>query len=80
MKREKSKKHWHIDYLTSELCEVTAVLVLNRGEKEIVNYMFKRGYHHVKGFGSSDDNTFPSHLFKIDMISLLSSISSLLKW
>ncbi|QGR18553.1 DUF123 domain-containing protein [Stygiolobus azoricus] len=78
MSKEKRKMHWHIDFASSELCEVIAVLVVPLSEKEIVRSLVDK-YEYVIGFGSSDDTEYPSHLFKIDMISFLRSINSLVK-
>ncbi|QIW24009.1 DUF123 domain-containing protein [Sulfolobus sp. S-194] len=69
--KEKRKKHWHIDYL-SELCEPLFAIILPLQEKEIAKLLLEFDY--VKGFGSTDDNENPSHLFRVSLISLLNLI------
>jgi len=58
----KEKLFWHIDFL-SEKCSVLAHFFFDVDEKELAS-MFSRELEFVPGFGCTDDNMSPSHLFK----------------
>jgi|OSPMetMinimDraft_2_1075162.scaffolds.fasta_scaffold00230_2 Uri superfamily endonuclease len=63
LNKNKSKYHWHIDFLMKE-CYPLAVLVLPIREKELAKDLCKR-FEYVKNFGSTDDSDSPSHLFRV---------------
>jgi len=63
LNREKGKRHWHVDFL-SELCEPLGVLVINAEERNIASSL--SNFSSIEGFGSSDDKTNKSHLFRVE--------------
>ncbi|AWR95181.1 GIY-YIG nuclease family protein [Acidianus brierleyi] len=71
MRKEKENFHWHIDYL-SDICTPIAVLVLNMEEKEIASKF--SNFPSIHGFGSADDKRNKSHLFKINIISAITTL------
>jgi Uri superfamily endonuclease len=73
MIKEKRKLHWHIDYLSS-ICTTIAVLVLNMKEKEIASKLSI--FPSIYGFGSTDDNNNKSHLFRVNISSVINTLKS----
>lgn len=71
--RRPSRRHWHVDFLP---CEALLVFVTRLGEAELAARLAARvGY--IAGFGSSDDKSAPSHLFKTpSLLHLLDVISA----
>ena len=65
--RKDKRKHWHIDYLTTNpWVEVVAALSFTWEEKDLESILSNRLskiYVPVKAFGSSDKRRDPSHLF-----------------
>ncbi len=65
--RRDKKKHWHIDYLTTNpWVEIVAALSFTWVEKDLESILSNKlaGKHTpVKGFGSTDKRSDPSHLF-----------------
>ncbi|MFB6491163.1 MAG: GIY-YIG nuclease family protein [Thermoproteus sp. AZ2] len=59
--KRSGKKFWHADYLP---CSPVAAAVLGAEERELAALMAK-SFSYVEGFGSSDDESSPSHLFRL---------------
>ena len=66
-----SKRHWHIDYLTSDDdVEVYAVLYTTcswgpRAESLVASCLQNAGLTPIEGFGATDDKKSKSHLYKL---------------
>ena len=54
------REFWHVDYLLEE-CEAVSALLTTLEERELAKLFLDCPY--VEGFGSSDDENNPSHLF-----------------
>lgn len=72
----RGRKFWHVDYLP---CDPVAAAVLHAEERELATIM-AREFSYVKGFGSSDDEVSPSHLFRLksplDLLRVVSAASN----
>ena len=66
-----SKRHWHIDYLTSDDGVETYAVVYTtcswgpRAESLVASCLHNTGLIAVEGFGATDDKTSKSHLYKL---------------
>jgi|TARA_B100001964_G_scaffold250_1_gene302 Uri superfamily endonuclease len=60
------KKHWHVDWLTTNAEKLLAIAFPDKNECEIIQYLLtiKGTSVATEGFGSSDCKICPSHLIK----------------
>ena len=63
----KKKKHWHIDWLTTQSQEIKALSFLNQNECKIIEEILKIHGTSIayKGFGNTDCQSCKSHLIKL---------------
>jgi len=61
------KKHWHVDWLTSNAQKLHAIAFSDKTECEIIQYLLtiKGTSVAIKGFGNSDCKMCSSHLIKL---------------
>lgn len=69
------KRFWHIDYLSVE-CGKLGFYLLQSPEPLVARILASR-FEFVPGFGSSDDRSSPSHLFRVDPGELQELLESL---
>jgi len=74
---KEKKPFWHVDFATLQCCEAVGAVALRAAERDVAKALSAR-FSYVAGFGSSDDEECPSHLFKAELGEALDALTELL--